>query len=127
MFWMEVIMVSVKIFYYAKFYILLMIILTSFVGCGKKESGISKVLAFTTPLGCMVGSAVGKKLAGKKNKNDGAVAGAIIGGTTATAVSIATGGVLYAAASAAFSAITTSLFKHKKKDKNTTQNKKITV
>ncbi len=72
----------------------------------------------------MVGAAIGKKLAGKKA--DGTTAGAIIGGTAATAASIATGGILYAAGSAVFSAITTSLFKHKKKAKNKEPNK-VTV
>jgi hypothetical protein len=120
----EVIMVSFKHFYYAKFYVLLMVFMTLFIGCSKKDQRISKVLAFAAPLGCMVGAAIGKKLAGK-NAN-GTAAGAIIGGTAATAVSIATGGILYAAGSAVFSAITTSLFKHRKKAKDKGTNK-ITV
>ena len=119
-------MVSFKFFYYAKFYILLMVVMTFFIGCSKKDQKISKLLAFTTPLGCMAGAAVGKKLAGSDKKSDGAIAGAVIGGTAATALSIATGGILYACCSAVFSAITTNFFKHKKKNNNKDQNK-ITI
>jgi hypothetical protein len=91
-------------------------VLALFSGCSKDQNKISKILAFTAPLGCVIGSMVGKNLA--KNKVQGMVAGAVIGGTVATVASVVTGGILYAAASTVFTAITTSIFKHKKNKKD---------
>jgi hypothetical protein len=94
-------------------YIFFALVLTLFSGCSKDQKKIPAILAVTSPLGCMVGAAIGKKLA--HNKTKGATAGAVIVGTVATVASVATGGILFAAASTAFNAITQKLFKHKKK------------
>lgn len=94
-------------------------VMTFLSGCSKDQKNISKVLAVTSPMGCLVGAAVGKKLA--HNKTKGELAGATVGGTVATIASIATGGVIFAAASSAFNAITKKFFKHNKnKRKNKT-------